>query len=114
MNQADVVDAVGIAKVVLVDAEVTVQDAVLRALVIVADVVDAVGLAVVVQADAVGLAKVVLDAQDAEDHAQAHARRVEKARLVLHAIVALAVLVHAHHVHHVVDAVGAVDAVGYA
>ena len=102
-------DAVGLAKVVLVDAEVTVQDAVFRALVIVEVAVDVVD-AILDALDAVGLAKVVLDAQDAEDHAQAHARRVEKARLVLHAIVALAVLVHAHHVHHVLDAVGAVDA----
>lgn len=101
-------DAVDLAKVALVDVEVIVQDAVFRAPVIVGVAVDVMGVILDVL-DAVDIAKVALGVQDVEAHVQAHARQVEKARLVLHAIAAPDALVRVHHVHHVLDVVDAVD-----
>ena len=104
-----VVGVVGIAKVVQVDAEVIVQDAVFRAPVIVEVAVDVMGVILDV-VGVVGIAKVVQDAQDVEVHVQAHARLMVKVPPVQRAIVVPDVQVHVHHVHHVVDAVDAVDA----
>lgn len=63
---------------------------------------------------ALGLAKDVLGVQDVEDLVQAHAHQEVKDHLVVHAIVALAVLVHVHHVHHAADALDLVVAVANA
>lgn len=63
---------------------------------------------------ALGLVKDVLGVQDVADHAQVHVHQVVKDRLVVHAIVALAVLVHVHHVHHAADALDLVVAVANA
>lgn len=63
---------------------------------------------------ALGLAKDVLGVQDVEDLVQAHAHQAVKDHLVVHAIVALAVLVHVHHVHHAADALDLVVAVANA
>lgn len=110
VDQVDVAHVVGIVKVVRADAEVIVQDAVFRAPVIVEVAVDVMGVIPDV-VDARGLVKVVLGVQDVADLVQAHAHRMEKVHLVLHAIVALAVLVHAHHVHHVLDVVDVVGVI---
>lgn len=63
---------------------------------------------------ALGLVKDVLGVQDVEDLVQAHAHQAVKDHLVVHAIVALAVLVHVHHVHHAADALDLVVAVANA
>lgn len=108
VDQVDVEDAVGLAKVALADVEVTALGAAFPALVIVEAAVDVMGVILDVL-DAVGIAKVALGVRDVADLVQAHAHRMVKARLVLHAIVALAVLVHVHHVHHVQDVAGVAD-----
>lgn len=109
VDQAGAVDAVGLAKVALVDAEVTVRDAVFRVLVIVvaaADALDVVGVL-----DVVDLVKVVQGVQDVEAHVQAHAHQAVKDRLVLHAMAVLAVLVRVLHARHALDATDAPGAV---
>lgn len=102
-------DVVGLAKVALVDAEVTVQDAVFRVLVIVvaaADALDVVGVL-----DVVDLVKVVQGVQDVEAHVQAHAHQAVKVRHAQRAIVALDVLVRVLHARHALDATDAPGAV---
>lgn len=106
--QVDAADAVGLAKAALVDVEVTALGVAFPAPVIVGVAVDVMGVILDVL-DAVGIAKVALGVRDVADLVQAHAHRMVKARLVLHAIVALAVLVHVHHVHHVQDVAGVAD-----
>ena len=66
------------------------------------------------EVDALADAEDVVGVQDAEDHVQAHAQQVEKARLVLHAIAAPDALVHVLRVLRVVDVVAVVDVVGVA
>lgn len=101
-------DVVGLAKVALVDVEVTALGVAFHAPVIVEAAVDV--MDVILDAlDAVCNAKVALDVLVAADLVLAHVLHTEKARLVLHAIVALAVLVHVHHVHHVQDVAGVAD-----
>ena len=106
--RVDAADAVGLAKAALVDVEVTALGVAFPAPVIVGVAVDVMGVILDVL-DAVGIAKVALGVRDVADLVQAHAHRMVKARLVLHAIVALAVLVHVHHVHHVQDVAGVAD-----
>ena len=108
VDRADVADAVGLAKVALVDVEATALGVAFPAPVIVGVAVDVMGVILDVL-DAVGIAKVALGVRDVADLVQAHARRMVKAHLVLHAIVALDVLVHVHHVHHVQDVAGVAD-----
>lgn len=67
-----------------------------------------------VEVAALGHVEDVVGVQDVEDHVQAHARQVEKARLVLHAIAAPDALVHVLRVLRVVDVVGVMDVVGVA
>ena len=62
-----------------------------------------------VEVDAQADAEDVLGVQDVVDLVQAHARQVEKARLVLHAIAAPDALVRVLHVLRVVDVVAAMD-----
>lgn len=93
---APVLDAAG-AAAVMVDVAKFVMDAEHH-------VTDALG--------ALDLVKDVLGVQDVEDIVQPHAHQAVKDHLVVHAIVALAVLVHVHHVHHAADALDLVVALG--
>lgn len=108
-------DAVGLAKVALVDVEVTVLGAAFPAPVIVEAAVDVVDVILDVL-DAVGNAKVALDVLVAADLVLARVRHTEKDRPVQLVTAVLAVLAHAHHAHHVVDVAGVagvqVDVVG--
>ena len=121
--QADVLDLVGLVVVGRVDVAAVQADALLPAL---ADAEDVMGveehalenvaphvLEIVVEAVQAD-AEDVLDVRDVEAHVQAHARLVEKVRLVVHAIAALAVLVHVLRVLRVADAVDVMDVVGVA
>lgn len=67
-----------------------------------------------VEVDALADAEDAVGVQDVEVHVQAHARQVEKARLVLHAIAAPDALVHVLRVLRVVDAQDVVGVVGVA
>lgn len=106
--RVDAADAVGLAKVALVDVEATALGVAFPAPVIVGVAVDVMGVILDVL-DVVGNAKVAPGVRDVADLVQAHARHMVKAHLVLHAIVALDVLVHVHHVHHVQDVAGVAD-----
>lgn len=117
---ADVADLVEAARVDVIAVQV---DALLPALADAEDVMDVMEHALEnvvlhalghVEVDALADAEDVVGVQDVEDHVQAHARQVEKARLVLHAIAAPDALVHVLRVLRVVDAVAAMDVVGVA
>lgn len=66
------------------------------------------------QSDAQADAEDAVGVRDVEAHVQAHARQVEKARLVLHAIAAPDALVRVLHVLRVADAEDVMDVVGVA
>lgn len=114
----DVADLVEVAEVDQM-AVVTVQaDALLPALADAEDVMDveehALGnvvphAMVAVEVDAQADAEDVLGVQDVVDLVQAHARQVEKARLVLHAIAAPDALVRVLHVLRVADVAAVMD-----
>lgn len=108
VDQADVVAALADVVAALADAE-DVMDVEEHALENV--VAHALGH---VEVAALGHVEDVVGVQDVENHVQAHARQVEKARLVLHAIAAPDALVHVLRVLRVVDVVGVMDVVGVA
>lgn len=121
--RADVLDLVDLVAVDRVDVVGVQEDALLPALADAEDVMDveehALENVVVhalghVEVDALADAEDVVGVQDVEDHVQAHARQVEKARLVLHAIAAPDALVHVPRVLRVADVVGVMDVVGVA
>lgn len=108
MDRVDVADAVDLAKVALVDVEVTALGVAFHAPVIVEVAVDV--MDVILDAlDAVGNAKVALDVLVAADLVLAHVLHTEKDRPVQLVTAVLAVLAHAHHAHHVADVADAVD-----
>ena len=74
------------------------------------DLVKGVGDLAVGAVDVADLVKGAQDALDAEDLVLVHVHRKERVRLVPHAIVVLAVLVHVLHVHLVEDVLDQVDA----
>ena len=90
-------------------AVVAVQAAVLDVLAAVVDAEDVLGVAKHalenVEVDALEDVEAVVGVQDVEAHVQAHARQVEKARLVLHAIAAPDALVRVLRVLRVADVV---------
>ena len=98
----------GLAKVALVDVEVTALGVAFPAQVIVEAAVDVLGV-ILDALDAVGLAKVALDVLVAADLALAHVLHTEKDRPVQLVTAVLAVLAHARHAHHVVDVVDVAD-----
>jgi hypothetical protein len=103
----DVLDLEEVEEVDQADVVAVQEDALLPALADAEDVMDVEEHALEnVVAHALGHVEDVVGAQDVEDHVQAHARQVEKARLVLHAIAAPDALVHVLRVLRVVDVVG--------
>ena len=119
----DVLDLVDLAVVGQVDVVAVQADALLPALADAEDVMDVEEHALEnvvahalghVEVDALADAEDVVGVQDVEDHVQAHARQVERARLVLRAIAAPDALVHVLRVLRVVDVVGVMDVVGVA
>ncbi len=116
--QADVADLVDLVAVGVVAVQ---ADALLPALADAEDVMDVEEHALEnvvlhalghVEVDALADAEDVVGVQDAEDHVQAHARQVEKARLVLHAIAAPDALVHVLRVLRVVGVAPVMAVVG--
>ena len=117
---ADLVDLVAAARVAVVDV---LEDALLPALADAEDAMDVEEHALEnveehalghVEVDVLEDAEDAMDVQDVEAHVQAHARQVEKARLVLHAIAAPDALVRVLHVLRVADVVAAMDVVDVA
>ena len=103
--RVDVADAVGLAKVALVDVEVTALGVAFPAPVIVGAAVDV--MDVILDAlDVVYNAKVALDVLVAADLVLAHVLHTEKDRPVQLVTAVLAVLAHAHHAHHAADVAG--------
>jgi hypothetical protein len=121
--QADVLDLVEVAEVDQADVAAVQADALLPALADAEDVMDVEEHALEnvvphvrghVEVDAQVDAEDVVGVRDAEAHVQAHARQVEKARLVLHAIAAPDALVRVLRVLRVADVVDAMDVVDVA
>lgn len=112
VDRVDVADApvIAVGAIAVVDAQGVAADVKEDA----AEVVMAAENPVEGALGAMGLVKDVLGVQDVEDLVQAHAHQAVKDHLVVHAIVALAVLVHVHHVHHAADALDLVVAVANA
>lgn len=108
VDQADAADAVGLAKVALVDVEVTALGAAFPAPVIVEAAVDVLDAILDVLA-VVSNAKVALDVLVAADLVLAHVLHKEKDRPVQLVTAVLAVLAHARHAHHVADVADVAD-----